>query len=103
MVWHLLNMLAGVVVACIVVYTLTAKAWKYTQMERFGAGLVGSGCVLTIGPIMWPGPTPFDDWGGTLLRVGCAVYFLGRLFRHHSNNRAAVKAARQHLDQRKGA
>lgn len=99
MFWPVLNMVASLIVAGIVAFKLARKPGNFTPMERFGMAMVGAGSLLTIGPIMSAAPTPFEDWSGTLLRLGCAVYFVGRLLRHRHNNAAAVRQARHHLEQ----
>ena len=97
MFWPILNMISGLIVAAIVAYKLAFKGASFTLTERLGMGLAGAGCILTIGPIMYVEPTPYEDWGGTLLRVGCAIYFVGRMLKHYHNNQAAIRQARRHL------
>lgn len=97
MFWPILNMTASLIVAAIVGYKLLRRPHAFTTMERVGMGLLGAGSILTIGPIMWTTPTPFEDWSATLLRFGCAIYFVGRMLKHHHNNQAAVRQARRHL------
>ncbi|HVQ09516.1 MAG TPA: hypothetical protein VMS43_13880 [Allosphingosinicella sp.] len=97
MFWPVINMIASMIVAGIVTYKLGWRATGFTCMERIGMALTGAGCILSIGPIMWSAQTPFEDWSGTLLRLGCAVYFIGRLLKHRHNNQAAIRQARLHL------
>jgi len=98
MTWPILNMLCSLTVAVIIGYKLFCRPQAFTLMERIGMGVLGAGMILTVGPIMSTTPTPFEDWSGTLLRLGCAVYFLGRLMKHRHNNAAAVRQARRHLE-----
>ena len=100
MLWPVLNVLAGLVVAAIVVYKLTVLVDKFTPLERFGLGGIGGSVVLTMAPVMSVYPTPYEDWSGTLLRVGCAVYFIGRVTRHRYWSSVARRAAEAHLRSR---
>lgn len=97
MFWPCLNATLGVIVACILVYKLVWRAHRFTWVERLGMGLLGASMILTLGPILSEHPTPFEDWSGTLLRVGCAVYFVGRLTRHRMNNAAMRRQAGERL------
>jgi hypothetical protein len=97
MFWPVLNMICGLIVAAILAYKLALRPASFTLMERAGMGLLGGGMVLTIGPIMAPSPTPFEDWSATLVRLGCVVYFTGRMLKHRHANRAAVRQAHRHL------
>lgn len=98
--WPIINMTSSLIVAAIVAYKLGWKPDRFSFMERGGMSLVGAGCILTIGPILYVEPTPYEDWSGTLLRIGCAVYFLGRLLKHRHANAAAIRQARAHLRDR---
>lgn len=100
MVWPLINVAAGLIVAAVLAYRLLCDPDTLTSWERYGAGLTGAGMILTIGPILFIEPTPFEDWGGTLIRIGNAVFFLGQLLRHRHNNAAAKRQARRHLEGR---
>lgn len=81
MTWAVINIFAGMVVACLVSYLLGAHGHRFNIIERVGMGLMGGGSVLTIGPILTrsilTGASPYDDWSGLLLRVGCAIVLLG--------------------------
>lgn len=81
MTWAVINIFAGMVVACLVSYLLGAHGQRFNVIERVGLGLMGGGSVLTIGPILTRAviidASPYDDWSGTLLRIGCAVVLLG--------------------------
>jgi len=97
MFWPILNVACGSIVAAILTYRLAIEPHTLTLMERVGMGMVGAGCILTIGPIMSVAPTPYEDWSGTLLRIGCAIFFVGQLLRHRHLNAAAKRQARRHL------
>lgn len=92
-----LNVLFSLIVAGILAYKLTCRADRFTLMERVGMGMIGSGSLMTVGPLMSAAPTPFEDWSATLLRAGCAIYFVGRMLRHRHNNASAVRQARAHF------
>ncbi len=81
MTWAIVNIFAGMTVACLVSYLLGAHGDRFNIIERIGLGLMGGGSVLTIGPILTHaviiGISPYDDWSGTLLRIGCAIVLLG--------------------------
>jgi hypothetical protein len=96
-IWAVLNVVASLIVAVIVAFKLCRWPDKFTPMERVGMALVGAGSLMTVGPIISFAPTPFEDWSATLLRGGCAIYFIGRMLRHRHLNAAAVRQARSHL------
>lgn len=83
--WTILNIISGIVVALILSYKLILHSERFTLIERLGMALIGAAMILNLGPLAATTalhcrmPTPFDDWGGTLLRAGCAVYFIGRM------------------------
>lgn len=95
--WAILNTLFGAVAAAIAAYEMAWLADKFTPAERYGMGLIGAGMILTIAPILWDTPTPFEDWSGALIRVGFAVYSIGRITRHRYSNWAQKRAARRHF------
>lgn len=102
MIWPVINVICGLIVAAILTYKLTALVDRFTATDRAGMALIGAGMILTIGPILSSAPTPYEDWSGTLIRVGCVVYFGGRMLRHRLANIAAVRAARRHLRRKEG-
>lgn len=87
MAWGLINIATSLFVVLVVVYKLAAYPDRYNPVEKVGMGVIGSSMLMLIGPILAKYQlvadvhTPFDDWAGVLLRMGCAVYFLGRLGR----------------------
>lgn len=98
-VFDTLNVLASLVVFCIVAFKLAMHPDKFTWIERVGMGMLAAGCILTVGPITFK-PSPFDDWSSVLMRFGAAVYFVGRLTRHQVNNwqmrRDALRGLKEH-------
>lgn len=95
-----LNIIASLLVAGILTYKLIWRADRFTCMERVGMGLIGGGSILTVGPLMSLAPTPYEDWSATLMRLGLAVYFIGRMLRHQHRNAAAVRQAQKYLEGR---
>lgn len=83
--WIILNIVAGIIVAMVLSYKLILHSHRFTLIERFGMAMIGAAMILNVGPLAATTafhcrqPTPFDDWGGALLRVGCAIYFIGRM------------------------
>lgn len=82
MFWPILNTLASVVAAAIITYKLACLHDHFSRVELAGLSLIGAGLILTIGPILSTAPTPFEDWSGTMIRVGLSVYFVGRMLTH---------------------
>lgn len=82
MIWTWINIALSVLVASIVSVKLGFWHDRFNLPERVGMSLLGAGCVLTIGPILTPVDSPFEDWAGSLFRLGCAIYFVGRMLRH---------------------
>jgi len=86
MTWIIINVALSSIVGLIVAVKLGLWHERFNQWERVGLGLLGAGCLMTIGPIMTIG-SPFDNWSGSLLRLGLAIYFAGRMLRHRSELR----------------
>lgn len=95
--WAIINATSGLLAAMIVAYEMAWLPDKFTPAERGGMGLIGAGMILTIAPILSEAPTPYEDWSGTLIRVGFAVYSIGRMTRHRYNNWLAKRQARRHF------
>lgn len=102
--WVIINTLSSLIVAMIVAYKLGAYPDQFTLGERVGMGMIATGMILRIGPIigknLWDSSSPFDDWSVTFLHVGLAVYFIARLLRVHRhwfNNELSKRQARRHF------
>lgn len=98
-VFDTINVIAAVIVFCILVYKLTALADKFTPLEMAGMGLIGAGGMMVIGPVTYK-PSPYDDWAFTLMLIGQALYFVGRMTRHRYNNWKAGRDAERRLRER---
>ncbi len=81
MTFAIINIVSGIIVAGFVSYLLGAYGHRFNWLERIGSSLVGAAMILSIGPLLTRGVTggssPYDDWSGTLLRVGLATFFVG--------------------------
>lgn len=87
MMWPIINTIASAAAALIIAYKLICLHQRFNLTARIGMGLIGGGLVLTIGPILSTAPTPFEDWSGTMVRIGLSVYFIGQMLkrRQHSS------------------
>jgi hypothetical protein len=83
--WLIVNVASSVVVACIVAYKLGAYPDRFSLGEKIGMGLISTGMLLRIGPMLGKSldvASPYDDWSVSLLHVGLAVYFVSRMLRY---------------------
>lgn len=85
--WPALNASLSLVVGLLMAYKLAYRHIHFSALERLGMGLLGAGCVMTVGPILWPHESPYENWSGFLMRAGICVYFVGRVFSHDLRNR----------------
>lgn len=79
MMWPALNAAVSLLVGLLMGYKLFCRPDMFSALERLGMGLLGAGSVMTVGPIIWPHESPYENWSGFLLRVGICVFFVGRL------------------------
>jgi hypothetical protein len=110
--WVIINAFASIIVTVIVVYKMAWLHSKFIATEMLGMGMIGAAVVLNIGPIVARGfafgatlDTPFDDWASTMLRVGLAFYFYGRisrLWKHDRPNKRMVEQGRAHQARKQG-
>lgn len=96
-----INVLASMIVFGIISYKLLTRIDCFTCIERIGMGLTAAGGLMTIGTMTYNG-SPFDDWASILMRVGMAVYFIGRMTRHRFNNFLARREAQDYQDRKSG-
>lgn len=82
MTFAIFNVFCGALVVAIILVKLLRWGAHFNAAERLGMALIGSAMVLTM-PLLFPHPavTPFDGWSASVLRLGCMIYFLGRLHR----------------------
>lgn len=107
MIWATINITLTLFVVAIVVFKLTRLADTFSRIEMLGMALTAAALVMNIGPIVANGSvygcpmgTPFDHWATSLLRLGLAIYFSGRMIRHFKHkwaNDASRDQARRHL------
>lgn len=102
--WVVINIVSAVIVAMIVAYKLGGYADSFNLGERLGMGLIATGMLLRVGPIisrnLWDMRSPFDDWSTLVLHVGLAIYFVARLVRVHRHwwrNEQQKNVARRHF------
>lgn len=93
--WITLNALCSIVVAALLSYQLILYGDRFTAIERYGLSIIAASMIINLGPALavtnnifhCRNPTPFDDWGGTLLRIGCVTYFGGLLLDFRARSR----------------
>lgn len=85
--WPALNACISLIVGLLMAYKLSHQHMHFSLLERIGMGLLGAGCIMTIGPILWPHDSPYENWSGFLMRVGVCLFFVGRVFSHDLRNR----------------
>lgn len=84
--WPALNASISMVVGLLMAYKLAYRHIHFSLLERVGMGLLGAGCIMTVGPILWR-VSPYENWSGFLMRVGICLFFVGRVFSHDLRNR----------------
>lgn len=98
--WVVASIVARVGIMLVLVYKLTVWHDSFNSPERVGMGMAAGSVVMTL-PALWHAPeNPFAEWAAAIFMVGLLVYFAGRLWRlqaHYSNNREAIRKAREHL------
>lgn len=82
MIWTVLNVAVSVVVGALVAATLIVWHRMSNGTERVGLGLLGAGCIMTIGPILMQHGSPFENWSPLLFRVGIAILMIGHMRRY---------------------
>jgi hypothetical protein len=90
--WIIINTLLSLVLSAMLIHKLVNWRDNFIPLERIGMGLMAGSVLMTI-PVIWThGPTPFDTWTTTVLRLGAVLYFAGRLSRHmrHFRNNATM-------------
>ena len=78
--WTILNIATALIVSAIVVYMLFAYHDRFSLYVRLAMGMVASGMILRIGPLLGKNllnvESPFDNWSTTFLHVGVAALFI---------------------------
>jgi len=89
--WDILNSLARLLIAAILIWKLLRFPGLFNSWERNGMALGAGTALLTI-TVIWDGErSPFDGWATTLFSFAMLLYFIGRTTRHwrHERNNAA--------------
>lgn len=97
-VWDILNSLARVVLAVLLVWHL----WRYDKLlsalERTGLSMSAGTSLLTVTVIFAGERSPFDGWATTLFSLGFLLYAAGRHIRvrddHTRNNELQIAQGR---------
>lgn len=110
MFWAIINATLSAIAGGFLAYILIKWPTWFIGVERFGIGILGAGLVMNIAPILGNGGvfgcnnvTPFDNWSGTLIRAGVAIFFIGkarRIRRHEWNNARFIEQGRRELEGR---
>jgi hypothetical protein len=97
------NTIARLALTLFIAVAIDIYADDLNKTERVGLGLLGGSSFMTIGPI-WGSyqrvQTPYDQWSGFLMTMGCLIFAGGRMWRlhrHRLRNRRARDEARQYL------
>jgi hypothetical protein len=97
--WDILNSLARIGIAIIIVWKLYRFNALFNVWERYGMGMAGGCSILTIS-VIWQGErSVYDGWATSTFSVGVFLYFIGRMsrhWRHERNNRFMINMARDH-------
>lgn len=80
--WDVLNSLARLAIAGIIVWKLLRFPGLFNAWERAGMSVAAGCSILTITVIWEAERSPFDGWATTLFSVGILLYFIGRSTRH---------------------
>lgn len=81
MTWQIC--LVGLSLAVALLTALKLSLWhaRFNAVERYGLGILGAGCLLTLGPILSSG-SPFDQWAPLMFRIGVLVLMIGHIIRY---------------------
>lgn len=93
-VWDILNSLARVAIAAILLWKLIRFPGLFNPLERYGMSIAAGTSLLTITVIWKLERSPFDGWANTVFSFAILLYFTGRMsrhWRHEANNRAQIR------------
>ena len=95
--WDILNSLARIALAAILVWKLVRFPHLFNAWERYGMSIAAGTSALTV-TVLWDGVrSPFDGWASSVFTFAMLLYFIGRMtrhWRHEANNRAQLKQGR---------
>lgn len=80
--WTIALLATFVLIGLLVGIKLAIWHSRFSWMERFGLALIGAGSVMTIGPVLTPGGSPFLDWAPLLRNVGLIFLFIGHIIHY---------------------
>lgn len=80
--WTLSSLVSFVLIGALVGIKLAVWHRRFSWAERLGLGLIGAGSIMTIGPLLTPGGSPFVDWAPLLRNVGLILLFTGHIIRY---------------------
>jgi hypothetical protein len=100
------NTIARLFLTAFITVVINVYADDLSKTERMGLALLGGSSFMTIGPV-WGSyqrvQTPYDQWSGFFMTVGCLVFAGGRMWRlhrHRLRNRQQRDASRRYLEAR---
>lgn len=93
--WDILNSLARVGIAIILIWKLVRFPLLFNSWERYGMAIAAGTSVLTVTVIWEAQRSPFDGWATTVFSFGILLYFIGRGMRHWRHERANEAQIRQ--------
>lgn len=81
MIWDICLVGTSLTVALLATMKLALWHRQFTAVERYGLGMLGAGCLMTLGPILMTG-SPFDQWAPFLFRIGVLLLMIGHILRY---------------------
>ena len=93
--WDILNSLARLAIAVILVWKLYRFPALFNACERYGMAVAAGTSLLTI-TVIWDGQrSPADGWANAVFSFGVLLYFIGRASRHWRHEQANQAQLRQ--------
>lgn len=81
MIWDICLVGTSLTVALLAAVKLALWHRQFNAVERYGLGILGAGCLMTLGPILATG-SPFDQWAPFLFRIGVLLLMIGHIMRY---------------------
>ncbi|BBD98055.1 hypothetical protein SAMIE_1015560 [Sphingobium amiense] len=93
--WDILNSLARLMIAAILIWKLIRFPALFNAWERYGMS-VAAGCSILTVTVIWEAQrSPFDGWATSLFSLGILLYFIGRATRHFRHQQRNEQFARE--------